>query len=128
MKVLDPGHRYELDHLDSEHGFTCERLQFVKRIGEKFPGNQEPRYEGTTTQEVIRALIDRTKYVNAQRPSVHNLQAIRDLRSALVEFEMRAAHERDESFAICAIVALEEPELAPICAQCGHILCTRGHM
>lgn len=92
MKCIDPGHLYDLDCLDvglrSERVGHAERLRFVKRIGDKFPGNRMPGYSGTTTQEVIRALIDRTKYVNGQRENQVNLKVIRDLRSAFVELEM----------------------------------------
>lgn len=128
MKVLDPGHLYELANLDTDDpGNRVERVRFVKRIGEKFPGNKAPGYAGTTTQEVIRALIDRTKYVDAQRPDLANSRALHELRSALVEFEMRAAKERGDVAAAYRIAAMDEPELAPVCHGCGHILCERKH-
>jgi hypothetical protein len=67
MRVMDPGHWYELALLDAlPNRLGLETLRFVKRVGDKFPGNQLPAYAGTTTQEVLRALIDRTKYVDAQ--------------------------------------------------------------
>ena len=62
MRVLDPGHRYALRHLDGD-GETV--LQFVNREGEKYPGNAGA-CEGTTMQEILRALIDRAAYVNGQ--------------------------------------------------------------
>lgn len=131
MKIIDPGHLYDLESLDhglrDEIGDPTVRLRFVKRIGEKFPGNDGVGYAGTTSQEVLRALIDRTKYVEAQRSDCTNWQAIRDLRSALVEFEMRAARERDDVVSAYLIAAMDEPETAPTCSGCGHILCKRKH-
>lgn len=68
MKVLDQGHKYQLDTLD---GKEPEILTFVKREGDKYPGNVGS-YSGTTTQEVLRVLIDRTKYVDKQIPAREN--------------------------------------------------------
>lgn len=130
MKVIDPGHLYQLDILDAPtplRRLAGQQLRFVRRVGEKFPGNAEPAYAGTISQEVIRALIDRTKYVDAQRPDQANCQAIRDLRSALVEFEMRAARERGDTAAAARIAVMDEPEIAPTCTGCGHIECRRDH-
>lgn len=55
MKVIDPGHVYDLRSLDGEQ---LNRLVFVKREGPSYPGNVG-HYPGTTMQEVLRALIDR---------------------------------------------------------------------
>jgi hypothetical protein len=129
VKVLDAGHLYDLDLLDAGiHGSTGHReLRFVKRIGEKFPGNQEPGYEGTTSQEVIRALIDRAQYVDAQKPDVANKLALSNLRSALRWLEVRAAEQRDDDDAAFAILDMEEPETATTCDHCGHVMCRRSH-
>lgn len=67
MIVLDPGHRYHLHTLDDNAPQAYWPLQFVKREGAKFPGNLG-HYPGTTTQEVLRACIDRAGYVNRQIP------------------------------------------------------------
>lgn len=128
MTELDPGHDYVLDVLDAQHRGQRERLTFVKRVGEEFPGNRPPAYAGTTTQEVLRALIARTKYVDGQRPSPHNGAVLRHLRSALVELEMRAAYERGDEIAYADLIAT--PPGHPIeddvaCRKCGHVLCGR---
>ncbi|MEE8598507.1 MAG: hypothetical protein V3S69_03160, partial [Dehalococcoidales bacterium] len=57
MKELVRGHVYELDYLDGDGKGT---LCFVCR-------EREP-HEGTTTQEVIRALIKRTQHCNRCLP------------------------------------------------------------
>lgn len=60
MTVIDPGHEYLMDSLDGEQ---TNRLVFVKRQGVKYPGNVGA-HPGTTMQEVLRALLERLKYVN----------------------------------------------------------------
>lgn len=115
MRVLDAGHRYALRHLD---GDGEEILQFVKREGEGYPGNVGT-CEGTTMQEVLRALIDRSKYVNSQIPCEETEQAIEHLRNAIGWFECRAARRHGRVW--------ERPEglieEAPTCGKCGHIGC-----
>jgi hypothetical protein len=115
MKVLDPGHKYELDRLD---GFGKEILTFVKREGALYPGNVG-HYEGTNLQEVIRALIDRIKYLDGQIHDDMNSIAVSALRNALFCLESRAAarHGRKLSF-------LDPIELAAVCELCGHIGCS----
>src|ERR1041384_7303957 len=104
MKAVDPGHEYHLDCLDADIP-TVEILHFVKRIGDKFPGNHPPARQGTTTQEVIRALIDRTKYVDSQIHYDDNDQVIKPLRFALCYLEHRAALARDDRRAAIEIWA-----------------------
>ena len=124
MKVLDPGHRYLLAHLD---GDAEAPLVFVKRVGEKYPGNVGP-HEGTTTQEVLRALIERAKFVEAQKPSRHNAAAIYHLREALFALELRAAVERDDQVEFSLATSRRRPdiEVVPTCGRCGHVAC-RAH-
>ena len=43
MKVLDPGHKYELAVLDGDLPVI---LTYAKRIGDKYPGNKPPAYSG----------------------------------------------------------------------------------
>ena len=115
MKVIDPGHEYELAHLD---GDGSSRLVFVKREGDGYPGNVG-HHEGTTMQEVLRALIDRAKYVNAQIPSAYTLAAIDCMRTAIEYFEVRAAKRHGREF-ISSTVPIEE---RITCLKCGHIGC-----
>jgi hypothetical protein len=117
MRVLDAGHRYALRHLDGEGE---EILQFVKREGEGYPGNVGAS-EGTTMQEVLRALIDRAKYVNGQIPSQYTRRGIDLMREAIREFEMRAAERHGRSFA--GLHAEGFIETLSTCEKCGHIGC-----
>ena len=128
MRVIDFGHSYALDCLSAipdDISDLQNPLVFVKRVGENYPGNEEPSYPGTTTQEVIRALIDRTKYVDGQKPHSTNDDVLFSLRCALLALEYRAAEMRkDYKFAVLSGYNTE-PELHPTCPVCGHILCHR---
>lgn len=80
MRVLDKGHKYELNHLD---GSQTQTIQFCNREG----GTEQ---EGCTTQEVIRVLIDRTYYCNDCLPWSGNEHIVNHLRMALALHEARA--------------------------------------
>ena len=127
MKILDAGHKYALQHLENAGEQT---LTFGKRSGS--PVQHETEYPGTTTQEVIRAAIDRTKYVDALLPCQENYRAILLLREALYWLERRAylrkrqqlaqvnqSHADSGSMPFTA----HEIEAVPICIICGHISC-----
>lgn len=90
MKVIDTGHIYDLTQL----GGGTQRLTFVKRSGDAI--NYEEEWPGVQTQEVIRALIDRTKYLNNILPCVETMDALQDLRMALFMYEVRAWRRKQE--------------------------------
>lgn len=102
MKVIEPGHIYELNWLDGapEHfvypaGSVVPRqiyaaenqLVFVNREA----GTQHP---GTQTQEVLRALIDRTQHCDRCLRWPGNDQIVQHLRMALVLHEARALERK----------------------------------
>ena len=115
MEVLDLGHLYELPNFD---GKGSQMLRFMKREGSGYPFNAG-HYPGTNCQEVIRALIDRTKYLDTQISAPENDVIIAGLRSALLAFELRAA--RRHGLELPAFRA--DFESVPTCAKCGHIVC-----
>lgn len=119
MKILDAGHKYLLDSLD---GGTPQLLTFVKREGENFPFNVGA-YSGTNAQEVIRALIDRTKFLLSQKPCAETQCAFHSLESALLFYELRAARRHGRQLDLYDVQQLvhETP-----CPKCGHIRCG-GH-
>lgn len=94
MKVIDPGHTYELLNYD---GDGSQILHFVKRMGEGYPGN-DSAYAGTLIQEVLRALIDRMTYVNKQISCDNNTRVLFYLRMALFQLEERAAQRHGKRF------------------------------
>lgn len=120
MRVIDPGHTYALPTLDSESPWEVI-LQFVKREGEKFPGNLG-HYSGTTMQEVLRALIERATYVNRQTPCPETETAIGLLKSVIVLFEIRAARRHGRELD----VTVDEVVYGETCPVCLHVGCG-GH-
>lgn len=86
MKVLDKGHKYELNQRRGADGLPADgkdTLQFVNREDGR-------KCDGVTTQEVIRALIDRTYYCNDCLEWSGNQLIVDHLRMALVLHEARA--------------------------------------
>jgi hypothetical protein len=116
MRVIDPGHEYDLDSLDGEQS---NHLVFVKREGAGYPGNVG-HHPGTTMQEVLRALIDRAVYVNDQIFSEETSEAIEHMKRAIILFELRAAkrHGRDLQWT-------DDEMFLGIgkCKKCGHVGC-----
>lgn len=124
MRVVDPGHKYILDELDKDDGGLIY-LIFVKRLGEKYPGNTGRARGGTYCQDVLRALIDRCKYLNNQIPCPQTIRIIELLRTALYLFEYRAAELKGE---LPSFFRMEEirSDLVGIegvvaCKKCGHL-------
>ena len=119
MKVRDPGHFYELPFLDEPTGVMFQTLTFVKREGEGYPGN-EGHYAGTTSQEVLRTLIDRAEYVNRQVPCAETQAAAELMKAALLLLELRAARRHGRH--------LDAPDMewivtAKCCGKCNHVGC-----
>ena len=83
MKILEKGHVYELDFIDGKAASEENHLVFVNRESGK-------EHAGTQTQEVLRALIDRTYHCDNCLPSEFNERIIHHLRMALVYHEARA--------------------------------------
>jgi len=120
MIIQDPGHKYQLKILDGSYMSGDEDiiLTFVKREGENYPGNVG-HYPGTNIQEVLRALINRIRYLNAQDTDPRNIKVVMCLQQSIWLLEERAAerHNRKWNFEITGI------ELFSTCYKCGHIGC-----
>ncbi len=116
MIVLDPGHDFVLSNLD---GQSQSRLTFVKREGERFPGNFG-HHPGTTSQEVVRALINRAQYVQRQIPCWQTRLSVHLMRAVIWLYEHRAARTHGRRW----FRRLRGVELLPTCIACGHIDCT----
>lgn len=120
MRIIDVGHKYELLCLD---GKLKQTLQFVKRFDPKdpakYPGNKT-KYPGTTLQDVIHCLLNRTRYLQNQIPCLENEAIINNLQQCLFLLETRAA--RRHGIELNA-VNLESLEMLPLCPECGHTTC-----
>ena len=122
MKIIDAGHQYLLDSLDgnSIDNKKCSNyLKFVKREGENFPFNYSSN-SGTNCQEVLRALIDRTKYLQKQKPCAETESIIGCLETALLLFEVRASRMHNINLNVRALADLSS--INP-CPECGHLQC-----
>ena len=95
MKVIETGHIYEPSVRTVENGGTRseaahnQQLVFIN----KQPGQE---HDGTTTQEVIRILLDRTRHCANCMPHPNNERIIYHLRMALVLHEARALERQTE--------------------------------
>lgn len=85
MKIVEPGHVYLLDNLGDPGAQT---LTFIRRNSDAVTHPFE--HPGTNTQEVMRALIDRTNFLDGVLPSVETRDAAYYLRMALFCYEARA--------------------------------------
>lgn len=98
MRIIEKGHIYELDYIDDDaiksHDTGERRLVFVNR--------EDNPHAGTQTQEVIRALIDRTRHCDSCLRWKGNDEIIYHLRMALVLHEGRALQRKVQKGAIVA--------------------------
>lgn len=85
MRCTDPGHTYYVPNLEAEGE---QKIVFIKRSSKMVKHAEE--YPGSNTQELIRVLIDRTKYLYDVGPCEETGNAIEWLRMALYEYEARA--------------------------------------
>jgi hypothetical protein len=86
MEEIEPGHIYRLQHLEAE-GY--ELLRFIRRSS-KAVDYGDGEHPGTNSQEVTRALIKRTLYLNDILPAAETLDAVYFYRMALFCYEARA--------------------------------------
>jgi hypothetical protein len=120
MKIIDPGHKYELLCLD---GKLKQTLQFVKRFDrhhpENYPGNFNA-HPGTTLQDVIRCLLNRVRYLQNQIPCPENEILLGNLQQCLWVLENRALRRHGLG---SLELSLEQVEMKQLCKECGHIVC-----
>lgn len=94
MKIIEPGHIYQLNTLDEcqKEGAPPPEPNILKFVNRE-PGTEHP---GTQTQEVLRALIDRTMHCDNCMRWPGNDLIIYHLRMALVFHEARALERKAE--------------------------------
>lgn len=93
MKVIEKGHIYQPKGRSFRDGENAGQEEQTLTFVNKQPGQE---HEGTTTQEVIRILIDRTRHCNNCLPHPNNERVIYHLRMALVLHEARALERKTE--------------------------------
>lgn len=101
MKCTDPGHRYTLEgdndltFLKKEHRPIAEVL--ANRLRDRDIQVEPPdatiliTSAGTTNEEVLEVLLDRTRYLNDRFPCEENQLAIDGMQQALDAFNARTA-------------------------------------
>lgn len=107
MKVLDPGHRFLLDNLESN---TKTVLQFMK---DPSLHNGEGA-DGPTCQEVLRAIISRVQALDQEKHWAGNADIIFHGRMMIAGFEARALIRHVEKDGL-------EIESLPVASD-GHIV------
>jgi hypothetical protein len=90
MRVLQRGHIYEIDQRSGiQHGMSGVKAEI--RYVNREPGME---HDGTTTQELLRVIIDRTHYCHNCLPHRVNEQIIFHMRMALALHEARALEQQ----------------------------------
>lgn len=99
MEIIEPGHIYRLSWLD-EQPATFREVGQVQDVHVEsdliFVNREDNPHGGTQTQEVLRALIDRTMHCDNCLRWNGNDQIIYHLRMALVLHEARALGRKVE--------------------------------
>lgn len=105
MKVITPGHKYELNHFENYglEGCPVQTLQFIEKVPVSQAGQYEnlPNYgledqnalvtvnDGTTNEEVLRVLIDRMNHLHGKFPCRENAIVITKLEECLMWLNKR---------------------------------------
>lgn len=94
MKVLETGHIYQpenrsVDGKEVGGEVAAQKIIFIN----KQPGQE---HGGTTTQEILRVLLDRTRHCANCMPHRNNEQIVYHLRMALALHEARALERKVE--------------------------------
>ena len=84
MKVLTPGHKYEVANFENKEA-QGQTIQFIEKVLDnqsEIPGTLRTLNDGTTNEELIEVLIDRISYLQAKFPCKENACAITKLQEA----------------------------------------------
>ena len=96
MKVLTPGHKYELANFEPlGPGAVSQTIQFIEKVPVA-EGSTELRTvnNGTTNEEVLAVLIDRLGNLQAKFPCRENALAITKLEEASMWLAKRTAERK----------------------------------
>lgn len=113
MRVIDPGHWYEIQALDRA---APSMLRFVKRVGAGYPGNAGEPYPGVNCQEALRAIHDRAGYLNGQFWCVETWLIHVLAGWSIWLFELRAARIKRR-----LPPSRKRAIAGPQCGRCGHV-------
>lgn len=90
MRILTPGHLYELEHFEKNESGLTESIQFIEKAP-KEEGSTElvTVNNGTTNEEVLSMLIDRMNYLQNKFPCRENALVITKLEESLMWLNKR---------------------------------------
>jgi hypothetical protein len=88
MKILTPGHKYELQNFEDVDNYP-QTIQFIEKKVQKSTGNLITINDGCTNEEVLEVLIDRMQYLQGLFPCRENAIVITNLEESLMWLEKR---------------------------------------
>ena len=93
MKILTPGHKYELDNFEKPQ--ERQLIQFIEKVPVK-EGGAELRTvkDGTTNEEVLAMLVDRLRFIHDKVPSRQSALAITKIEEALMWLNNRTTERK----------------------------------
>lgn len=94
MKIITPGHRYELENFEAKSK-PGQVLQFIEK--QATPGGDGALTtvnDGTTNEEVLAVLVDRLRALGAKLPCRQNSIAVTKLEEALMWLENRTTERK----------------------------------
>lgn len=95
MKILTPGHKYELANFEQDLPELNQHLQFIEKVPST-EGSIELKTvnDGTTNEDVLRVLIDRMQFLQSKFPCRENAIVITKLEESLMWLEKRTADRK----------------------------------
>lgn len=90
MKIITPGHKYELDNFERLEA-TGQTLQFIEKVPDPASpaGQLVTINDGTTNEEVLRVLINRIQSLQEKFPCRENAIVTTKLEECLMWLEKR---------------------------------------
>ena len=93
MKVLTPGHKYELDSFEfrqsDKYKNNVQVIQFIEKRPTQNKGELITINDGTTNEEVLEMMIDRMMHLHAKFPCKESAIVITNLQESLMWLEKR---------------------------------------
>lgn len=95
MKVLTQGHKYELENFENKSA-PGQTIQFIEKEQDPSaePGTLKTVNDGTTNEEILAALIDRMKSLQAKFPCRENAIVTTKLEESLMWLEKRTSDRK----------------------------------
>lgn len=87
MRVMVKGHKYQIE--------GGQVLCFVHKVKEEGTDQLKLIQSGTTNEELLKVLIDRTQHLQGAVPCVENEAALAHMQAALNAFESRTSKRKN---------------------------------